>query len=190
MIIKNCPVTKTDSNVIKEYVVDENSKYVLDSKSIHTGVDIECENVYSVFDGVVIQCCMLDDHMSMIVQYNGTYCVRYAHLKSCECTAGHLVKNGDLLGVADEFVHFELLSTVRSTSGTKVTVESLRLFKIDPMDVVCGKMKFSDTPAYSNNRDYAIVGDYSTEPLDNVSNMTASMIQELTNGVDPNADIY
>ena len=190
MIIKNCPITKKDSNVKLEYIVDETSKYVLDSKSIHTGVDIECENVYSVFDGVVIQCCMLDDHMSMIVQYNGSYCVRYSNMKSCELIVGHLVKNGDLLGSADEFVHFELLSTVRSSSGTKVTVGSLRLFKIDPMDVVCGKMKFSDTPDYSNNQDYALQGEYSTEPLDNVSNMTASMIQELTNGVDPNADIY
>ena len=51
-------------------------------------------------------------------------------------------------------------------------------------------MKFEDTHNYSKNYNYALEGDYSTEPLDDISNMPISMIQELTNGVDPDADIH
>lgn len=190
MIVKNCPITKKDSEVKLEYIVDKSSEYVSNTGSIHTGVDIECDYVYSVFDGVVIQICMLDEHMSVTVQYNGTYSVRFSHMKRVDCNAGQLIKRGDLIGSSDEFVHFELLTSYRSEYGSKVIVGDLELFKSDPIDIVLGKMKFEDTPNYSKNYNYALEGDYSTEPLDDISNMPISMIQELTNGVDPDADIH
>ena len=75
MIIVNCPITNTNSEIMTPFVDSETDRYYKENQSYHTGVDIVCNKVYSVLSGVVIQACLFDDHKRIVVQYNREYAV-------------------------------------------------------------------------------------------------------------------
>lgn len=102
-VIQNCCITQTDSEIKKLY-------NVWDKEDVHTGIDIYAENVYSPCYGVVIQQCLVDHQPSVVIQYSEFKVIRFCHLNECYVNLNQLVNPNQLIGKADQFVHFEYLT--------------------------------------------------------------------------------
>lgn len=190
MIIMNCPITNTNSEIKMPFIDSETDPNFKQSRSYHTGVDISCNKVYSVLSGVVIQVCLFDDHRRIVVQYNREYAVCYANMNEIFWEVGQPVKAGSEIGVADGFVHFELWRTSKGNSLWRTYVNNIMFYKHDPTEIVTGKTVFAPIIQYDTGDQYAIYGDGSTEAITDIHNLPPSMLQEFSNGGgDDDADI-
>lgn len=135
--IVNCPLTKCDTNIVREYDITN-------TRDIHTGIDVEAQQVHVVFAGVIIQVNRGEDNLySIIEQYDSYTYVRYSHLKDVCLRMGQVVTTGELLGTASDFVHFEYLTRIEPTDADfkfPVRIGSITCYKIDPTDIATGSV--------------------------------------------------
>ena len=142
MIIKNCFITKSDSTILKDWSTSSNN--------IHTGIDLSGNKIYSPCYGVVVQILnSMHDNKIIVIQYNADTCIRFTNLSSVEVKINQSVTEGELIGHCTKYVHVELLSTTIDQSSLDqimlklpVRVKSKTYFRISPLDLVLGKMKF------------------------------------------------
>ena len=182
MIIVNCPITNTNSEIMTPFVDSETDRYYKENQSYHTGVDIVCNKVYSVLSGVVIQVCLFDDHKRIVVQYNREYAVCYANMNEIFWEVGQSVQAGSEIGVADGFVHFELWLTTKGNSLWRTYVNNIAFYKHDPTEIATGETVFAQIIQYDTDDQYAIYGDGSTEEITDIHNLPPAMLQEFSNG--------
>lgn len=137
MKIKNCIITKSDTEIVKNWKVTVND--------IHSGIDLSATDVYSPFYGVVIDCVYSpQDKYSVIIQYNAYTCVRLCNITSLAVKRGSLVTEGQLVGKCNKFVHVEFLSYYKPDGlpPMSVRIENLSYYKVNPTELVLGKLNF------------------------------------------------
>ena len=130
MIVKNCAITKSDATILKNWKISK--------AEIHSGIDLSATKIYSPFYGVVLGCVYSPkDIYSVILQYN-------AYTSSLSVRRGDLVIEGQLIGECNKFVHVEFLSYYmpENVPPMSVRIENLSYYKIDPTDLVFGKLSF------------------------------------------------
>jgi hypothetical protein len=141
-IIKSCIITHTDAKVVKTYDI---SGY---GESYHTSIDLAAHEVYSPCRGVAIYVGLVDKMPSVTVQYSNNISLRFMHLKSTDIVAGQIVPYDAVVGIADEYVSFEYLTTEERHPGIRVffytTLGSYTLYKQDPMLVLSQNVKFDN----------------------------------------------
>lgn len=134
--IPNCPITKTNSEILKSWVADKDSYAYIDNGGYHTGIDLECKKVYSVCYGVVIELGMHDDgYYYVTVQYDKNKCVRYMHLKSESVLLGGVVAKEDEIGEANKYVHFEYMTVDKGSSIWGVRIDRRTYYKQNPTTI-------------------------------------------------------
>lgn len=134
-IWNNCPITNKNSTILRKWIVGSKN---------HTGLDIECSEVHSICDGVVIQCGQSTNKtFSCIVQYSSKQCVKYSNLNMLSVNAGQIVESGQYIGSCKQYVHFEYLITVQSNPVFPVRVGTQTYFKVDPQCIVDGSIVLS-----------------------------------------------
>lgn len=142
-IIKNCVITHTDAVITKTYNVRSGLE------EYHLGVDVEAENVYCPCYGVCIYNGLLDNKPSCTVQYSENICLRFTHLREVLVEPGDLVTYDQQIALADEYVHFEYLTSEQSYPYFRVFFcceQSYYLYKHDPMLILSGNTVFDNTP--------------------------------------------
>lgn len=135
--IKNCPITHTDAMIIRpwEYSTDD----------FHTGIDLFCDRVYSICSGVVIELDKsIDNTYVVTVQYTDDIIVRYLHLAATAVAFGQIVKIDDIIGTAEEYVHFEYATKQNSMFSVRLS-NALGFFKHDPYEVAAGIITLLDS---------------------------------------------
>lgn len=141
-IIKNCVITHKDSEIIKSYDAMQGSN------CFHTGVDIKASELYTPCCGVCIYTGLIDNRPSCTIQYSPNICIRYTHLKEVHVSQGQLIQYDQKIGIADEYVHFEYLTSERSYPYFRVFFQSevsYYMYKHDPMLVLSGNAVFDNT---------------------------------------------
>lgn len=134
--ISNCPITLTDSNVTYPYIDDEDNSWYEKYGSYHSGIDIECTDVYSLCKSVVTYIGEDSDNGELkkvvIVQYDAERSLRYCHLTDVYVEAGDIIEDKLLIGKADKWCHFELLTATQTESVWPVRVGAKTYYKQDP----------------------------------------------------------
>ena len=142
MILNNCILTHTDSEILKFYDVSTSSQI------FHTGVDILADEIYTTCKGVCIYNGLIDEQPSCTIQYSQNICLRFSHLKEVSVEQGQLVSYNQQIGLADKYVHFEYLTSERSYPYFRVFFnanQSYFMYKHDPMLVLSGNTVFDNT---------------------------------------------
>ncbi len=129
-------VTHGDVNILKYFDITTKSTYHRSTIGYHTGVDIECSNVYSGFPGTVILVNRPDGKTyTAIVQYNAENAFAYCNLQSVNVEEGQQVDTDDLIGTCSKFVHVEYL-TKSNTTRFKVLVAKQTFYRNDPINIL------------------------------------------------------
>lgn len=105
-------------------------------KSVHTGIDLSADNVYSYASGVVLSVGQENNHYCVTVQYDVFNLLRYNHLKSVSVGAGDILSVGAFIGVANKYVHFEYATKDKGVSKWTVRVGSQTYWKQDPKELL------------------------------------------------------
>lgn len=144
-VITNCAITQTDSTILNYWIDDTKSDEYKKHGGYHSGVDIEATDVYALCSCV---CTYVGedeyDQKVVIVQYDANTSFRYANLSRVDVVGGQIITYEDQIGVADEFVHFELLT--REESQWIVRVGKETYYKHDPISYVRGEYEFENEP--------------------------------------------
>lgn len=141
IVIKNCPITKRTSFLKTPYIGNIHDKMYKKYKGFHTGVDIEGKEIYTICPGVCTLVGKNDDEGDVvIIQYDRNTSFRYCNLLSVSATMGSIVLPDQQIGIADKFVHFELLT--RQVSDWVVRVGKEVHYKQDPTDYAYGNIPF------------------------------------------------
>lgn len=139
-ILKHCIITHQDSEVIRDYAL------ALGSDTYHTGIDIKADTIYCPCQGVVIYSGLVDSKPSCTVQYSNNICLRFTHLQSLNVSAGNIIEADCAIGRADEFVHFEYLTSEQTYPNFRVFFNaqaySYYMYKHDPYLVLLGNVHF------------------------------------------------
>lgn len=148
---------------------------------IHTGVDINIVSIHSVCRGVVIYvgADLYETGLSIVIQYDVNQCVRYGHLKSVGVAVGQLITTGQVIGVADKFVHLEYLNTTAPEFNVfPLRIGKVTYYKYDPTGLVVNADKLlPDT----NRTNVKIIFGWAELPL---ADVPADMKLELYGGRD------
>ena len=142
-ILKNCIITHTDALVTKTYDVRAGSN------EYHVGVDVEAETIYCPCYGVCIYNGLIDNKPSCTIQYSENICLRFTHLEEVLVEQGALVAYDVPIGIADEYVHFEYLTSEQTYPYFRVFFncnQSYYMYKHDPMLVLTGNTVFDNSP--------------------------------------------
>ena len=132
-VIENCPITRTTSNMLYPYIDNENDKWYRIYGGFHTGVDLECQSVHSACQGIVLDIGQdLDELYEVTVQYDANQCLRYCHLQSILVKENDLIDEGQWIGDAKDFVHFEYVDTNDSEAIWTFRAGVMTYFKHDP----------------------------------------------------------
>lgn len=142
MIIKNCIITKSDAEIVKDWYVVENEIHSgIDLAAKFTNVDVNKMNIYSPCYGVVVDILYTTEEKNVVViQYSASICVRFANLTEVKVKKSALVKFGDLIGICSKFVHVEYLQLQTDTIKLPVQVLTMTYYKTDPTALVQGKL--------------------------------------------------
>ena len=134
-IWNNCPITAKNSIILRKWFIGSEN---------HTGIDIECSEVYTICDGVIIQCGQSNNKtFSCIIQYSSKQCIKYSNLNRLYVDAGQTVESGQYIGTCKQYVHFEYLVTAQSNPVFPVRVGTQTYFKVDPQCIVDGSIVLS-----------------------------------------------
>lgn len=148
-IIVNCPITHKDSEVLKDWIGDPKSKEYKQNKGYHTGIDIVAENVYSICAGVCTYVGKSSEERNVvIVQYDHNVSFRYCNLDVVAVRKGQIIDPNMELGVAHEWVHFEVITT--SFSDWCVRVGGRDYYKQDPSTYARGTVDYSTSGNVEN----------------------------------------
>jgi len=136
MVISNCVITKQTSQVIEGCTTNQS----------HIGIDISGDSIYTAYDGTVVVANQGHLGHSVIIQTGMSFCVVYGHLASMNVHAGQYVAAGELIGVADRYVHLELLRLTQS--AWPVRIGATTWYKADPSNI------FTDTLSAANEHSF------------------------------------
>ena len=143
-VLKDCIITNSDAEVVRSYTV------ALGEDAYHLGIDLIADQVYCPCYGVAIYTGLIDGLPSCTVQYSNNICLRFTHLSEVQVNAGDLIVASQVIGLADEYVHFEYLTSEATTPAFRVffnaSQTSYYLYKHDPMLVLLGNVQFDNTP--------------------------------------------
>ena len=156
--IKYCPMFLAPAQVLRPYVSPENLKSSLDLQKYYAkfgynlGVDLVPYNelssltkadyaidTYSPAMGVVLDVTeyQLRDNSigkAVVIQYDADYSFRVSNLTVVNVKKGDSVVQGNQIGTAKKFIHFEVLRYYKEYSTAKSYIfDKLRLFLSDPM---------------------------------------------------------
>jgi hypothetical protein len=136
MTIKNCIFTKSDSIILKPWILRTND--------IHTGIDISGDTIYSPCFGIIVSVLYNNaEKYAIVIQYNADTCIRVSNLISTDIKLGDSIKLGDKIGYSDKYAHIEyLLSTISTTPALCIRVGSYTYYKYDPIDIITGSITF------------------------------------------------
>lgn len=159
MVISNCEITKQDSQVLRECVLDKNSAAYKATHEFHTGTDLQATSVYSAYDGTVVSVGEDSSGQSVIIQTGVSFCVCYKHLMNVNVQPGYQLAAGYHIGDVSKWVHVELLT--HDTNDWPVRIGAEDWFKQDtePLlnhSLVCQNddnfffMGVQETPAFEN----------------------------------------
>lgn len=165
--INDCIITKRNSLILLPYIVSIDSKeYKLNQYELHDGVDIQCNDVYTPCNCVILQVINVDDYIGVLLQYSVDICLRFTHLKSVDVTPGQLVYSDTKIGEAYQFVHFEYLNIVKPDQETNWLVRfgPIQLYKCDPMLILDKSIVFNNT--IMMEQDWGDLGDVQSSPRD------------------------
>ena len=141
-LIRQCPITLTNSEVKVPWIDSEKDPWYKKYGGFHTGIDIIGRNVYANCPCV---CTYIghteEDRNVVIIQYDKTTSFRFANLVSVNVSTNAIVEQGQLIGVANRFVHFEYLN--RESSQWCVRVGHETYYKHDPYTYVKGEVEFN-----------------------------------------------
>ena len=138
--IVNCPITHKDSEVLKDWIGDPKSKEYKQNKGYHTGIDIVADNVYSICAGVCTYVGKSSEERNVvIIQYDHNVSFRYCNLDAVVVRKGQLIEEPytQEIGVAHEWVHFEVITT--SHSNWCVRVGGRDYYKQNPISYAKGE---------------------------------------------------
>lgn len=147
MIIKDCIVTKSDSNVIREYVTNKKSDLYKKYGSYNSGIELETKEVYNAFDGKVMNVNYDDNKYSVIVQLDSNNCIKYSGLKDVNIKLGDVLNSGDYIGSCKKSVKVEYGNKVESKFPIRILKTTF--YKQDPTDLlITGKSPVKDDLRY------------------------------------------
>lgn len=164
-MITNCPVTHSDSIILKEYVDDKNSDLYKKYRGFHKGIDIEGQSVFSIFPGKIVNVGKDSGYRSIIIRYDNNNLIMYKHLKSIvyDVSVGQDVDVSKLLGYACKYVHVQYLSREKSRWPVRVNDETF--YANDPTDIVTnGYESIMNYPDELNFSDGNIIDDMFEAP--------------------------
>lgn len=150
MVISNCEITKQDSKVLKDCVLDKSSELYRVYKEFHTGVDIEGSDIYSAYDGTVVLIGEDNVGQSVIIQTGSSFCICYKELDAVFVRAGDQLSQGTRIGHVKKYVHIELLQ--HKTNNWPVRIGSATWYKVDPQPI------FDRTLNYANDTSFWRLG--------------------------------
>lgn len=133
MVVLNCGITKTDAKVLKQCVMDESDPLFREYGGYHTGIDLECKEVYSQFDGLVVWVGSSNGLYSIFIQTGSSICIAYSNIKLVQVRINSRVTAGTKIGTVDKFVTVKLLT--RQGSLWPCTVGADRWY-VHPTDAV------------------------------------------------------
>lgn len=140
--IPSCSITQKDSNILKYFVDNQEDPRYKEYGGFHTGVDIECKEVYAPCSCVVTYIGNnTDERNVVIVQYDSHTSFRFCNLLDVRVGVGP-IEVGTLIGIANTFVHFELLT--REESRWVVRVGGQTHYKHDPYEYAVGNVTFEN----------------------------------------------
>lgn len=129
-------VTHGDVKILQYFNISEKVPYHSKFTGYHTGVDIECKEVYSAFPGTVILVNRPDTKTyTVIVQYNSNHAFAYCNLKAPAVEVGAQVDTDDLIGTCNKYVHVEYLNKSQ-TNRFRVMLVNQMFYKQDPLDIL------------------------------------------------------
>lgn len=133
-------LTKSATNMLAPYIDNENHSWYKQYGGYHTGVDIEGLEIYSYQSGVVTQIGTIDNALyAVVIQYTASTSFRYANMSSLFVKQGDVISQGQLIGIAKKFVHFEYLTSDKGASEWSVRVGSVTYFKQNP-ELIIGEI--------------------------------------------------
>ena len=135
MFIDRCCITKGNAKVIKEY-----SDNVNDKTRLHSGLDIEASEIYSICPGVVTQRFNEGNLVCLTIQYNSNLIFRYRNLSYSDLYVCDMVRTGDNIGRCNNFIHFECISNDHD-SIFPVEIFGDKYYKIDPLPYIDGSIQ-------------------------------------------------
>lgn len=140
-------VTHGNVKILRYFNIREKQFFHRNVLSYHTGVDIQCKEVYSGFPGTVVYIGKPDlKTSSVIVQYNDNNAFAYCNLKGVNVRKGDIVDTDDLIGTCVDFVHIEYLTTAPENKF-RVMLTKQMFYKQDPLDILLnGYESFIDYP--------------------------------------------
>lgn len=146
-VIKNCLITQQDSKVLRTWLDDLGTQPYNSSKLYHTGVDLSATSVYAFCSCVCVYVGNDEkDKIAVIVQYDRNRAFRFSNLISTDVVGGQPLEKGTLIGIADTFVHFELLTREESMWGVRAGKEDY--WKHNPIEYATGEITL-DVPEES-----------------------------------------
>ena len=129
-------VTHGDVKILKYFDISNKAPYHYNTTGYHTGVDIECSEVYSGFPGTVILVNKPDcKTYTAIVQYNAENAFAYCNLQSVNVEEGQQVDTDDLIGTCSKFAHVEYL-TKSNPNKFRVLLTKQVFYKHDPINIL------------------------------------------------------
>ena len=142
-LLKDCILTHQDSEVLRTYDIS------MGSETYHLGIDIKASDIYCPCSGVVIYDGLVEYKPSCTIQYSANICLRFTNMLELNVVAGQLVSYDTCIGKADEYVHFEYLTSEPNDPNFRVffnSTISYYMYKHDPMLVLTGNIQFDNTP--------------------------------------------
>ena len=138
--IIDCAITHTNAEVLKEYGL------VSDITVYHTGIDIKASEIYAPCRGVIIQACKFEGKWSAVLQYSQHISLRFTNFKELNVHAGEIISTNQILGIADEYIHFEYLTTEENNPSYVVRIPpNCILWKHDPRLVLDKNIIFDES---------------------------------------------
>ena len=160
-VIKNCPVTLSDSTVLMPFIDTKSNIWYNRNGGYHTGIDLLGIRAYSICAGV---CTFIgystDEKNVVIIQYDRNVSFRYCNLTTVLLSKGRTVDYQELVGYSSDYIHFEAITL--SKSPWKVRVGNLDYYKTDPLDYANGTVDYSASGNVENFIFYDVDPDIQT----------------------------
>ena len=175
---EDCPILHTKVQVLRPFATSGNQKEYqkyISRYGYHSGIDLVpysdsdrlskddyTISVYSPALGVVLS---VNDYVipenatsgatkSVVVQYDAETSFRVGNLTETFVSPGELISQYDVVGKANKWVHFEMLTYGREYENSQIFVfDKLRLFLSNPTEYFKHKYSRSDPGIGGNNAD-------------------------------------
>lgn len=141
-VIKNCIITHSNSNVVKEY------GWV--GRDYNHSIWLSGTNVYCPCCGVVIDVSTTSYGQSVTVQYSGNVSLRFDGLDNVDVTKGQTLPDNTFIGNVKDRVIFQYLTTQPNDPNNRVFLPLISLYTHDPNLVLNGNVRFESSDKYYN----------------------------------------